>query len=165
MADPPLAACPMTTGLEIIGGEWQPIVLYALAQKPRRFSEFQRPALGVGHRVLVLAVVTSRPRDCSSVTSAPVGRLRSCTRCLRSCDRSWTPSPRGATGASQVTPLRKWLEGCPSGWNSTGARRPSTAGLGDRGTTPSGAAATSPRPSVDHVEPSSADRGGPDPFA
>jgi HxlR-like helix-turn-helix len=48
--------CPLTTALEIIGGKWQLIVLYALAQQPRRFNELQRLAPGVSHKVLAQTV-------------------------------------------------------------------------------------------------------------
>jgi hypothetical protein len=33
--------CPLTTALESIGGKWHLIVLYALAEQPRRFNELQ----------------------------------------------------------------------------------------------------------------------------
>ncbi len=46
----------MTAALEIIGGKWQLIVLYALAQRPRRFNELQRLAPGVTHKVLTQTV-------------------------------------------------------------------------------------------------------------
>lgn len=49
-------ACPLTAALEIIGGKWQLIVLYALAQQPRRFNELQRLAPGVSHKVLTETV-------------------------------------------------------------------------------------------------------------
>lgn len=44
--------CPLTTALDVIGGKWHLIVLYALAQQPRRFNELQRLAPGVSHKVL-----------------------------------------------------------------------------------------------------------------
>lgn len=57
MADPPPPQpCPLTTALDIIGGKWHLIVLYALAQQPRRFNELQRLAPGVSHKVLTQAV-------------------------------------------------------------------------------------------------------------
>lgn len=52
----PLAACPLTAALEIIGGKWHLIVLYALAQEPRRFNELQRLTPGVSHKVLTQTV-------------------------------------------------------------------------------------------------------------
>ena len=52
----PLDQCPLTTALDIIGGKWHLVVLYALAQQPRRFNELQRLAPGVSHKVLTQAV-------------------------------------------------------------------------------------------------------------
>jgi DNA-binding HxlR family transcriptional regulator len=46
----------MTAAMEIIGGKWHLIVLYALTQKPRRFNELQRLAPGVSHKVLTQTV-------------------------------------------------------------------------------------------------------------
>lgn len=46
----------MSAALEIIGGKWQLIVLYALARRPRRFNELQRLAPGVTHKVLTQTV-------------------------------------------------------------------------------------------------------------
>lgn len=34
--------CPLTSTLNVIGGKWHLIVLYALAQQPRRFNGLQR---------------------------------------------------------------------------------------------------------------------------
>lgn len=56
MNEGPLASCPLTAALEIIGGKWQLIVLYALTQQPRRFNELQRLAPGVSHKVLTQTV-------------------------------------------------------------------------------------------------------------
>lgn len=42
----------MTAALDVIGGKWHLIVLYALAQQPRRFNELQRLAPGISHKVL-----------------------------------------------------------------------------------------------------------------
>lgn len=52
----PLASCPLTAALKIIGGKWHLIVLYALAQRPRRFNELQRLTPGVSHKVLTETV-------------------------------------------------------------------------------------------------------------
>lgn len=50
--EPSPPPCALTAALEIIGGKWHLIVLYALAQRPRRFNELQRLAPGVSHKVL-----------------------------------------------------------------------------------------------------------------
>jgi DNA-binding HxlR family transcriptional regulator len=52
MSADPAPPCPLTTALEIIGGKWHLIVLYALAQQPRRFNELQRLTPGISHKVL-----------------------------------------------------------------------------------------------------------------
>lgn len=52
----PSPPCPLTTALEVIGGKWHLIVLYALAQQPRRFNELQRLTPGVSHKVLTQTV-------------------------------------------------------------------------------------------------------------
>lgn len=48
--------CPITSTLSVIGGKWHLMVLYALAQQPRRFNELQRLAPGVSHKVLTETV-------------------------------------------------------------------------------------------------------------
>lgn len=56
MESQPLAQCPLTAALDVVGGKWQLIVLYALAQHPHRFNELQRVAPGVSHKVLTETV-------------------------------------------------------------------------------------------------------------
>ena len=51
-----LKPCPLTTALDVMGGKWRLVVLYALAQQPRRFNELQRLAPGVSHKVLTQTV-------------------------------------------------------------------------------------------------------------
>jgi DNA-binding HxlR family transcriptional regulator len=48
--------CPLTAALDVIGGKWHLIVLYALAEQPRRFNELQRLAPAVSHKVLTQTV-------------------------------------------------------------------------------------------------------------
>jgi DNA-binding HxlR family transcriptional regulator len=52
----PPKPCPLTTALDVLGGKWHLVVLYALAQQPRRFNELQRLAPGVSHKVLTQTV-------------------------------------------------------------------------------------------------------------
>jgi DNA-binding HxlR family transcriptional regulator len=52
----PSQPCPLTTTLDVVGGKWHLIVLYALAQQPRRFNELQRLTPGVSHKVLTQTV-------------------------------------------------------------------------------------------------------------
>jgi DNA-binding HxlR family transcriptional regulator len=56
MTSEALSDCSLTAALETIGGKWHLIVLYALAEQPRRFNELQRLAPGVSHKVLTEAV-------------------------------------------------------------------------------------------------------------
>jgi DNA-binding HxlR family transcriptional regulator len=51
-----LSDCPLTAALDAIGGKWHLIVLYALAERPRRFNELQRLAPGVSHKVLTQTI-------------------------------------------------------------------------------------------------------------
>ena len=44
--------CPLTSALDVLGGKWSLIVLYALADRPRWFDELQRLTPGVSHKVL-----------------------------------------------------------------------------------------------------------------
>ena len=55
-AQPPSQGCPLTAALDVIGGKWHLIVLYALAQRPRRFNELQRLTPSVSHKVLTQTV-------------------------------------------------------------------------------------------------------------
>jgi DNA-binding HxlR family transcriptional regulator len=55
MSDP-IEPCPLTAAVEIIGGKWSLIVLYALSRHPRRFNELQRLTPGVSHKVLTQTV-------------------------------------------------------------------------------------------------------------
>lgn len=56
MHDQPREPCPLATALDVIGGKWHLVVLYALAEQPRRFNELQRLAPGVSHKVLTQTV-------------------------------------------------------------------------------------------------------------
>jgi len=56
LVQPPSQPCPLAAALDVIGGKWHLIVLYALAQQPRRFNELQRLAPGVSHKVLTQTV-------------------------------------------------------------------------------------------------------------
>ena len=44
--------CPLTAALEAVGGKWNLIVLYWLAQETRRFAELQRLMPSISHKVL-----------------------------------------------------------------------------------------------------------------
>lgn len=82
--------CPLTTALDMIGGKWHLIVLYALAKQPRRFNELQRLTPGISHKVLTRLCATSRVMDWWSVLPSPGPRRVSST-----------PSPTGVTRSNQ----------------------------------------------------------------
>lgn len=44
--------CPLSAALEAVGGKWNLIVLYWLAQETRRFAELQRLMPSISHKVL-----------------------------------------------------------------------------------------------------------------
>jgi DNA-binding HxlR family transcriptional regulator len=48
----PASPCPLTTALEVLGGRWNLIVLYWLADGARRFSDLQRLMPDVTHKML-----------------------------------------------------------------------------------------------------------------
>jgi len=66
-ASPP---CPLTATLDVIGGKWHLIVLYALAQRPRRFNELQRLTPGISHKVLTQ---TTRHLEAHGLVTRSVG--------------------------------------------------------------------------------------------
>jgi DNA-binding HxlR family transcriptional regulator len=62
--------CPLTAAVEIIGGKWSLIVLYALSRRPCRFNELQRLSPGVSHKVLTQTV---RALEAHGLVSRDVG--------------------------------------------------------------------------------------------
>lgn len=48
----PAAPCPLTAAIEVLGGRWNLIVLYWLADGTRRFSDLQRLIPDVTHKML-----------------------------------------------------------------------------------------------------------------
>jgi DNA-binding HxlR family transcriptional regulator len=63
-------SCPLTAAVEIIGGKWSLIVLYALSHRSCRFNELQRLAPGVSHKVLTETV---RALECHGLVNRDVG--------------------------------------------------------------------------------------------
>ncbi len=49
---PPPQPCPLTAALEVLGGRWNLIVLYWLADGTRRFSDLERLIPDVTHKML-----------------------------------------------------------------------------------------------------------------
>lgn len=53
-ASPNMAACPVETTLDVIGGKWKGIILYHLIDGTKRFNEFRRLNPGITQFMLTL---------------------------------------------------------------------------------------------------------------
>lgn len=93
-----LERCPLTAAVDIIGGKWTLIVLYALSQQPRRFNELQRLAPGVSHKVLTETV---RSLESHGLVVREVGE--SAVPCVR-----YSLSDYGATLRPIVDTVAAW---------------------------------------------------------
>src|ERR671916_2945962 len=45
--------CGLEAALAVVGGNWKPIVLWQLAQGPRRFGELRRMVTGISEKMLI----------------------------------------------------------------------------------------------------------------
>src|SRR5438067_6626916 len=45
--------CGLEAALDVVGGKWKPIVLWRLAQGPRRFGELRRLVTGISEKMLI----------------------------------------------------------------------------------------------------------------
>ncbi len=45
--------CGLEAALDVVGGKWKPIVLWQLAQGPRRFGELRRLVTGISEKMLI----------------------------------------------------------------------------------------------------------------
>src|SRR3954447_12590476 len=48
----PFQGCGREAALAVVGGKWKPIVLWRLAQGPRRFGELRRLVTGISEKML-----------------------------------------------------------------------------------------------------------------
>jgi DNA-binding HxlR family transcriptional regulator len=46
-------SCGLEAALEIIGGKWKPLILWALSSGPRRFGELRRLVVGISEKMLI----------------------------------------------------------------------------------------------------------------
>ena len=45
--------CPVKNAIDVIGGKWKPLILYALKQDALRFGELRRQVPGATHKVMI----------------------------------------------------------------------------------------------------------------
>ena len=50
---PQTYGCGLEAALAVVGGKWKPIVLWQLAQAPRRFGELRRLVTGISEKMLI----------------------------------------------------------------------------------------------------------------
>lgn len=44
--------CPISASIDVIGGKWKPIIIWVLAEEPRRFGELHKMISGIALKVL-----------------------------------------------------------------------------------------------------------------
>ena len=45
--------CGLEAALDVLGGKWKPLVLWALARGPQRFGELRRMVVGISEKMLI----------------------------------------------------------------------------------------------------------------
>jgi len=50
---PQTYGCGLEAALAVVGGKWKPIVLWRLAEGPRRFGELRRQVTGISEKMLI----------------------------------------------------------------------------------------------------------------
>lgn len=93
-----LADCPARTTLALIGDTWSVVVIAALGESPRRFSDLQDRLGGVSNKVL--SDVLRRLR-----TNGIIERRESSRRAIE-----YRLTPLGATLLPPVMTLSRWAE-------------------------------------------------------
>lgn len=97
-----MATCSLTAAAKVIGGKWHLIVLYALAQEPRRFNQLQRLAPGVSHKVLTQTV---RHLEYHGLVTRTVGMAAA--PCV-----TYSLTPLGETVRPILSAMEEWGDTC-----------------------------------------------------
>jgi DNA-binding HxlR family transcriptional regulator len=66
--------CALDAAMDVIGGKWKALILWALDQRPHRFGELRRGLPGVSEKVLTHgrgSAFPGCPLACSSACSPP----------------------------------------------------------------------------------------------
>lgn len=45
--------CGLDAAVDVVGGKWKPLLLWALAEAPRRYGELRREVEGISEKVLI----------------------------------------------------------------------------------------------------------------
>jgi DNA-binding HxlR family transcriptional regulator len=53
ISPPPAFTCGLDATLRVIAGKWKPLIVYFLAQEPRRYGELRRAVRGVSDKMLI----------------------------------------------------------------------------------------------------------------
>lgn len=46
-------SCGLDAAVDVVGGKWKPMILWALSERPRRFGELRREVDGISEKVLI----------------------------------------------------------------------------------------------------------------
>lgn len=49
----PVYSCGLDAAVDVIGGKWKPLILWALSVEPRRYGQLRRAIEGISEKVLV----------------------------------------------------------------------------------------------------------------
>lgn len=48
----PVYSCGLDAAVDVVGGKWKPLILWALSEEPRRFGQLRRELDGISEKVL-----------------------------------------------------------------------------------------------------------------